>query len=51
MIISKPLTDEQKKILAAKTKPSAEEVLAAQDFLFMNLLQRVAQLEEKEKKS
>ena len=45
MIISKPLTPEQLKILDAKSKPSQEDILAAQDILFMNLLDRVALLE------
>ena len=41
-----PLTQEQIKERAARTKPSAEDVQRAQDELFMNLLQRVAELEK-----
>lgn len=47
-IIRKPLSEEQKKILADKEKPSAEEIQQAQDDLFMNLLTRVAELEDKQ---
>ena len=50
-IIRKPLTEEQKKFLANKAKPSAEEVQKATDELFLNLLLRVAELEAKEVKS
>lgn len=47
MLIRQPLTEEQKKILLNKTKPSAEDIQAATDDLFMNLLSRVAELEAK----
>ena len=45
LIIKRPLTQEQKKILAAKQKPSAGEIQNAQDQLFMYLLEKVAELE------
>ena len=48
LIIKRPLTQEQKKILAAKQKPSAGEIQNAQDQLFMYLLEKVAELEQKE---
>ena len=47
-IMTKPLTAEQKKILEGKTKPSAEDVQKATDELFLNLLLRVAELENKD---
>lgn len=47
LIIRKPLSDEQKKLLEAKTRPSAEDILNAQDDLFMNILTRLAELETK----
>ena len=49
-LIRKPLTEEQRKILENKTKPSAEEIQQATDELFLNLLLRVAELEAKEAK-
>ncbi|MBE8949768.1 MAG: hypothetical protein SR3Q1_04120 [Quinella sp. 3Q1] len=45
MIITRPLTPEQRKLLDDKSKPAQEDILAAQDALFMNLLTRVADLE------
>ena len=45
-IFTRPLTDEQKQKIAAKSKPSADDILHAQDELFMNLLQRVKELED-----
>lgn len=45
-IFTRPLTDEQKQKIAAKSKPSAEDILRAQDDLFMNLLLRVKELED-----
>ena len=50
LLIRKPVTAEQKKILEAKKKPSAEDVQKATDELFLNLLLRVAELEAKEAK-
>ena len=47
-IIRRPLNSEDKKILDAKTKPTAEEIQRAADELFLNLLTRVAELEAKE---
>ena len=47
IIIRRPLSDEQKKLLEAKTKPSAEDILNAQDDLFMNILTRLSELETK----
>lgn len=44
-IFSRPLSTEQLEKLDAKTKPSAEDILKAQDDLFMFLLERVAALE------
>ena len=46
MIFTKPLTQEQRRELEQRTKPSTEQLQAAQDALFMNLLERVAQLED-----
>lgn len=46
MIIKKPLTEEQKKILAARTKPAQDDINAAASALFLHLMQRVADLEE-----
>lgn len=46
MIIRKPLTDEQKKKLAEREKPSQEEVNHAIDELFINLMNRVDELEQ-----
>ena len=47
LIIRRPLSDEQKKILEAKSRPSAEDILNAQDDLFMNILTRLNELEMK----
>lgn len=46
MIIKKPLTEEQKKKIAEREKPSQEEILNAQDQLFMYLLEKVDALEK-----
>ena len=46
-IVKRPLTDEDKKIIEGKSKPSAEDIQRASDELFMNLLLRVAELESK----
>lgn len=45
MIIRKPLTEEQKKKLVDREKPSQEEVNHAIDELFVNLMNRVDELE------
>lgn len=45
MVIKRPLTLEQKKILENKSKPSQDDILAAQDDLFMYLMTRIAELE------
>ena len=47
LIYQRPLTLEEKKILEAKTKPSADDVQAAQDNLFLNILLRLNDLETK----
>lgn len=49
-IFTRPLTDDQKQKIAAKSKPSAEDILRAQDDLFMNLLLRVNELESQNRK-
>ena len=46
MIIKKPLTDEQKKKLADREKPSQEDLNHAIDELFINLMNRVDELEQ-----
>ena len=43
----RPLTEEEKKILAAKLKPSAQDVQDATDNLFMNILLRLNEVEAK----
>ena len=48
VVIKRPLNENDKKVLAAKTKPSAEDLQSAQDQLFMYLLGKVAELEQKE---
>ena len=45
-IFSRPVTPEQLAKIDAKTKPSQDDILRAQDELFMNLLQRVKELED-----
>ena len=45
MIIKKPLSEDDKKILADKEKPSAQMIQAAQDALFMSILTRLNDLE------
>ena len=47
-IFTRPLTDDQKQKIAAKSKPSAEDILRAQDDLFINLLLRVQELEDRQ---
>ncbi|MBR0289852.1 MAG: hypothetical protein IJQ82_12825 [Selenomonadaceae bacterium] len=47
LIFQRPLTAEEKKFLESKTKPSQEDVQAAQDELFMNILLRLNELESK----
>ena len=47
IVIKRPITPEQRKLLEAKTKPSTEEIQAAQDALFMYLLEKVSELEQK----
>lgn len=44
-IFTRPISAEQRAKLDAKTKPSQEDILKAQDELFMNLLLRVKELE------
>ena len=46
MIIRKPLTEEQKKKLVDREKPSQEEVNHAIDELFIALMNRVDELEQ-----
>lgn len=45
-IYTRPISAEQQAKIDAKTRPSQEDILHAQDELFMNLLQRVKQLED-----
>ena len=45
----RPLTAAERKILADKLKPSQEEQAAAQDQLFLNILLRLNELEDKQK--
>ena len=47
MIIKRPLTAEQLKLLENKSKPTQEDIQAAQDSLFMYLLEKVEELEKK----
>lgn len=51
LLVRKPLTDEQKERIVAKSKPSAEDIRRAQDDLFLNLMLRVAELENTNTKS
>lgn len=46
MIIRRPLSNEQRKILENKSKPAPEDIQSAQDSLFMYLIQKVDQLEK-----
>ena len=46
MVIKKPLTDEQIKKIAERTKPAQDDINAAASALFLHLMQRVADLEE-----
>ena len=46
MIIKKPLTEEQKKKLAAREVPSQEEINHSIDELFIALMNRVDELEQ-----
>ena len=48
MIIRKPLTEEQKKKIAEREKPSQEEIQHAIDELFIALMNRVDALEQEE---
>lgn len=48
MIIKRPLTEEQIKKISDKEKPTPEDILTAQDALFMYLLERVALLEQRD---
>ena len=45
-IFTRPISAEQQAKLDAKKRPSQEDILRAQDELFMNLLQRVKELED-----
>lgn len=45
---TRPVSDEQQKALDAKKLPSQEEINSAADWLFMNLLARVEELERKD---
>lgn len=45
-IFTRPISAEQQAKLDAKKRPSQEDILHAQDELFMNLLQRVKQIED-----
>ena len=47
LIIKRPLTEEQKKYLANKDKPTQEDVRQAEDALFMSILLRLNALEDK----
>ncbi len=51
MIIKRPLTKEQKKILADKSKPSQEEILAAQEQLFNYFNEKILELEKERDQS
>lgn len=46
-IIKRPLTDEQKRKLSEREKPSQEDINAASDDLFMYLIEKINRLEEK----
>lgn len=48
MIIRKPLTEEQKKKIAEREKPSQEEIQHAIDELFIALINRVDALEKEQ---
>lgn len=48
MIIKRPLTEEQLKKISEREKPSQEEILKAQDELFMYLIERLDALERKD---
>lgn len=45
-IFTRPISAEQQDKIDARTRPSQEDILHAQDELFMNLLQRVKELED-----
>ena len=45
-IFTRPISAEQKAKLDEKKRPSQEDILHAQDELFMNLFQRVKKLED-----
>lgn len=47
VFIQRPLTADEKKFLESKTKPSQDDIQAAQDELFMNILLRLNELETK----
>lgn len=47
-IFTRPVSDEQQKALDKKKSPSQEEINSAADWLFLNLLTRVEELERKE---
>lgn len=51
VIFQRPLTAEEKKFLESKTKPSQDDIQAAQDDLFMNILLRLNNLESKKEPS
>ncbi|MBR0290170.1 MAG: hypothetical protein IJQ82_14430 [Selenomonadaceae bacterium] len=51
LLVRKPLTDSQREKIAARSKPSAEDIQRAQDDLFLNLMLRVAELENTNTKS
>ena len=51
LLVRKPLTDSQREKIAARSKPSAEDIQRAQDDLFLNLMLRVAELEKTNTKS
>ena len=45
MIVKRPLTDEQLKKIAEREKPSQEDILNAQDQLFLYILQKLDALD------
>lgn len=45
-IFSRPISAEQQAKIDAKSKPSQEDIVKAQDDLFMYLMNRIAELEK-----
>lgn len=46
-LVKRPLSEADKQLLAAKLKPSQDDIQHATDDLFMNLLTRLAEVEDK----